>query len=147
MKKITRNTLFIGHLNNWAYSCWKEIAKYPPKGGQIANSTCFFFNGLQDKHLTFDIFNSLLINYIKSWYYETTHWLSISHINMFFIYTNENIWSKILKFDLRREKQALYYKTKGVYLDQLSDEWSPPIDRCLNFKRHVIRHFLYFTYK
>ena len=76
-----------------------------------------FLHGLQDVTLTFNIFNSVLTKNIKSWYYETTHWdesNKIPHEYVFFIYTNENIGSKILKVDPLKMKKALYYGTEGV---------------------------------
>lgn len=35
-------------------------------------------------------------------------------MNMFSYIYNENIWSKILMFDLKRAKQAPYYGMEGV---------------------------------
>ena len=48
-----------------------------------------FLHGFQDVTLTFNIFNSVLIKNIKSWYHETTHWdesYKIPHEYIFFIY-------------------------------------------------------------
>ena len=42
--------------------------------------------------------------------------LTRSYINMFFIYTNENIRSKILMFDPQKIKYSLYYGMEGVLL-------------------------------
>ena len=69
-----------------------------------------FLHGFQDLILTFTIFNSVLINNIKSWYYETTHWDESNKIphEYVFLYIQIRIFGHEF-LNLAHQKWSMHY--------------------------------------